>query len=153
MDSPVGTIHSRASVRGGSWPASTRRRICSRETLECVQFDIMTARSRASRNSSSAVDAKELRTQGASEREKKQMESKVLNQRSTHGFKGDRPDSPPPASGLLCQQDFRPRAHVPAKQPPAIVTPQLLRRADLQSLHAVMMERSRQSRRPRCSRP
>jgi hypothetical protein len=36
---------SKASVRGGSWPASTRRRSCSRETLECVQFDIATAKS------------------------------------------------------------------------------------------------------------
>jgi hypothetical protein len=32
-------------VRGGSWPASTRRRSCSRETLERVQFDILSARS------------------------------------------------------------------------------------------------------------
>jgi hypothetical protein len=32
-------------VSGGSWPASTRWRSCSRETLERVQFDIATARS------------------------------------------------------------------------------------------------------------
>jgi hypothetical protein len=50
----------------------------------------------------------------AQEREKKQMKSKVPNQRSTRGFKGDRPDSPPPAPGLLCQQDFRPRAWIRA---------------------------------------
>jgi hypothetical protein len=44
-DSPAGTIHSMASVRGGSWPASVRRRSCSRETLERVQFDISSAKS------------------------------------------------------------------------------------------------------------
>jgi hypothetical protein len=27
-----------ASMRGGSWPASTRRRSCSWETLERIQF-------------------------------------------------------------------------------------------------------------------
>jgi hypothetical protein len=32
-------------VRGGSWPASTRRRSYSRETLERVQFDISAAKS------------------------------------------------------------------------------------------------------------
>jgi hypothetical protein len=47
-DSSAGTIHSTASMRGGSWPASTRRRSCSRETLERVQFDIATAKSWAS---------------------------------------------------------------------------------------------------------
>jgi hypothetical protein len=35
-------------VTGGSWPTSTRRRSCSWESLECVQFDITTARSWAS---------------------------------------------------------------------------------------------------------
>jgi hypothetical protein len=33
-DSSAGTIHSTALVRGGNWPASTRRRSCSQETLE-----------------------------------------------------------------------------------------------------------------------
>jgi hypothetical protein len=47
-DSSAGTIHSTASVRGGSWPASTRRMSYSWETLERVQFDITTARPRAS---------------------------------------------------------------------------------------------------------
>jgi hypothetical protein len=36
------------------------------------------------------------------------MESKVPNQRSTHDFKGERPDSSSSASGPPCQQDFRP---------------------------------------------
>jgi hypothetical protein len=34
------------AVSGGSWPASTRRSSCSRDTLERVQFDIAAARSR-----------------------------------------------------------------------------------------------------------
>jgi hypothetical protein len=34
------------------------------------------------------MDAKELEAQGASMREKKQMESKVPNQRSTRGLRG-----------------------------------------------------------------
>jgi hypothetical protein len=40
--SSLGTLHSTASMSGRSWPASTRRRSCSRETLERVQFDIAT---------------------------------------------------------------------------------------------------------------
>jgi hypothetical protein len=44
-DLSAGTIHSMASVRGGSWPASTRRRSCSGETLERIQFDISTVKS------------------------------------------------------------------------------------------------------------
>jgi hypothetical protein len=44
-DSLAGTIHSMASVRGGSWPASTRRRSYSWEMLERVQFDISAAKS------------------------------------------------------------------------------------------------------------
>jgi hypothetical protein len=56
------------------------------------------------------VDAKEPGAQGESAREKKLMKSKVPNQRSTRGFKGDMPDSPPLAPGSPCQQDFRPRA-------------------------------------------
>jgi hypothetical protein len=39
-DSSPRTLHSTATVRGGSCPASTRRRSCSWETLERVQFDI-----------------------------------------------------------------------------------------------------------------
>jgi hypothetical protein len=38
------------------------------------------------------MDAKELGAQGASVREKKRIKSKVPNQRSTRGFKGDKPD-------------------------------------------------------------
>jgi hypothetical protein len=47
-DSSAGTIHLTASVRGRSWPTSTRWRSCSWETLELVQFDITTAWSWAS---------------------------------------------------------------------------------------------------------
>jgi hypothetical protein len=39
------------------------------------------------------VDEKELGAQGASTREKKRMKCKVPNQRSTRGFKGDKPSS------------------------------------------------------------
>jgi hypothetical protein len=35
-------------VRGGSWPASTRRRSCSRETVERAQLDIAPVKSQAS---------------------------------------------------------------------------------------------------------
>jgi hypothetical protein len=44
-DSSPGTFHSMAAVSGGSWPASTMRRSCLRETLERVQFDIAAAES------------------------------------------------------------------------------------------------------------
>jgi hypothetical protein len=44
-DSSPGTFHSTATVSGGSWPASTRRRSCSRETLEHVQFNIVVTES------------------------------------------------------------------------------------------------------------
>jgi hypothetical protein len=37
------------SVRGGSWHASTRRRSCSRETMERTQLDIALVKSRPSR--------------------------------------------------------------------------------------------------------
>jgi hypothetical protein len=40
MDSLPGTFHSTAAVSGESWPASTRRSSCSRDTLERVQFVI-----------------------------------------------------------------------------------------------------------------
>jgi hypothetical protein len=48
LNSSAGTIHSTASVRGGSWPASTRRRSCSRETVERAQLDIAPVKSQAS---------------------------------------------------------------------------------------------------------
>jgi hypothetical protein len=44
-------------------------------------------------------------------------------------------------------------ARAPAKQPPTCATPRFPRNADLQSLRAVMMGRSRPSRRPRCPHP
>jgi hypothetical protein len=44
-------------------------------------------------------------------------------------------------------------AHSPVKQPPTRVMPWFLRNTDLQSLRAIMMERSCWSRRPRCPRP
>jgi hypothetical protein len=50
-------------------------------------------------------------------------------------------------------ETFAPRARPPAEQPPATATPQFPRDADLHSLCAVMMERSRLSRLPRCPRP
>jgi hypothetical protein len=100
------------------------------------------------------VDAKELGAQGASAREKKQIESKVPNQRSMHDFKG---------IGLTLHFQHRARrvsktfahnhARAPTKQPPATAMPRFPRDADLQSLRAVMTEWSRRSRRPRCPRP
>jgi hypothetical protein len=97
MDSSAGTIHSTASVRGGSWPASTRRRSCSWETLERIQFDITVAKSRASwkREQWRHYGGERTRsTKGECEREKKLMEGKVPNQRPMRGFKGDRLFSP-----------------------------------------------------------
>jgi hypothetical protein len=78
---------------------------------------------------------------------------KVPNQRSTCGFKGGRHDPLPSKPSLPCQRDFHPRAHAPTKQPPACATPRFPRNTDLQSLRAVIMERSPQSRRPRCLHP
>jgi hypothetical protein len=55
------------------------------------------------------VKAKELRAQGASARKKgSERKSKVPNQRSTRGFKGDRPDSSSSVSGSPCQQNLHP---------------------------------------------
>jgi hypothetical protein len=36
-----------AAVSGGSWPASTRRGSCSRDTLERVQFNITVVKAQA----------------------------------------------------------------------------------------------------------
>jgi hypothetical protein len=47
IDSSPGTFDSTVAVSGGSWPASTRRRSCSREMLERVQFNITAAESMA----------------------------------------------------------------------------------------------------------
>jgi hypothetical protein len=96
---------------GGSWSASTRRRSCSRETLERAQFEITTTKSRASweRKRQRRCGCKRTRSsRGKREGERKQTESKVPNQHLTRGFKGDRPDSPSSASAPPCQQDFRP---------------------------------------------
>jgi type IV secretory pathway VirJ component len=65
-------------VRGGSWPASTRWRSCSRETLERVQFDITTAKARASWKCKRRRRCGCKRTRssrGKREREKKQKKS------------------------------------------------------------------------------
>jgi hypothetical protein len=98
-------------VRGGSWPASTGRRSCSRETLERAQFDITTAKSRASweRKRRQRCGCERTRSsRGKREGERKRTENKFPNQHSTRGFKGVRPDSSSSASGPSCQQDFRP---------------------------------------------
>jgi hypothetical protein len=47
IDSSPRTFHFTAAVNGGSWPSSMRRRSCSRDTFECVPFDIAVAESRA----------------------------------------------------------------------------------------------------------
>jgi hypothetical protein len=46
MYSSPGTFHSIAAVSRESWPASTRWRSCSWDTLELLQFDIAAAGSR-----------------------------------------------------------------------------------------------------------
>jgi hypothetical protein len=46
-DASSGTFHSTAVLSRRSWPASTRWRSCSWDTLERVQFDIAAAESRA----------------------------------------------------------------------------------------------------------
>jgi hypothetical protein len=46
-DSSPGTLHSTVAVSGGSWPALTRRRSYSQDTLERVQFDIAATKARA----------------------------------------------------------------------------------------------------------
>jgi hypothetical protein len=107
-------------VRGGSWPASRRRRSCLWETLECVQFDITAAKSRAGwkhKQRRRCGWGRTRSTKGERERKKKQMEGKVPNQRTTRGFKGGRPNPPPPPSvpGPPCQQDFHLRACVPRR--------------------------------------
>jgi hypothetical protein len=76
MDSSAGTIHSTVSVRGGSWPTSTRRRSFLWETLERVQFDITTVRSWASwkrRQRQCCGCGRTRSAKGKRERKKKQM--------------------------------------------------------------------------------
>jgi hypothetical protein len=60
-DSSPGTFHSMAAVSGGNWPTSTRRRSCSRDTLERVQFDTTqrSLRRAGSTKSGGAADARE----------------------------------------------------------------------------------------------
>jgi hypothetical protein len=161
-DSSAGTIHSTASVRGAAGPprrdegvARGRRWSVSSSTLRRQSLGRA-----GSASSDDTVDAKELGAQGASTREKKRMKCKVSKQRTTCGFKGDRPDSPPLAPGPPSQQDFRPHTRAPRRNNRsqslcglAAMTSRFPRDADLQSLCAVMMERSRQSRQPICPRP
>jgi hypothetical protein len=104
-DSSAGTIHSTASVREGSWPTSTRRRSCSRETVQCTQFDIAPVKFWASREHERRRRDEGERTRssrGKREGEEKQAESEVPNQRSTRVLKGDRPDSSSSALGPPC---------------------------------------------------
>jgi hypothetical protein len=77
-------------VSGGNWPASTRRRSCSRDTLERVQFDIAAAESQAGweRKKRRHCGCKRARRAGCERERKKTMGSKVLNPCPTHGFKG-----------------------------------------------------------------
>jgi hypothetical protein len=56
-------------------------------------------------------------------------------------------------SGPPFQRNIRPRARALAKQAPTHTTPRSPRSADLQHPRAVMMERSRPSRRPKCPHP
>jgi hypothetical protein len=94
----------------------------------------------------------ELGAQRASARERRsRWEGKILNQRSMRGFKGSRSDSTPSAPGPPCQREFCPCARTLAKQPPTRGSPRFPQDVDLQSLSAVMMERSRLSR-PRDAR-
>jgi hypothetical protein len=68
----AGTIHSTASMRGGSWPAS-RREGAARGRCWCVPSSTSRRRSLGRAGSASGggdVDAKELRAQGASVKEK-----------------------------------------------------------------------------------
>jgi hypothetical protein len=111
MDSSAGAIHSTTSVRGGSWPASTRRRSYSQETVERAQLDIASVKSRASRERKQRrrYEGKRIQSsRGKREGEERRAESEVPDQRSTRGFKGYRPDSSSSVSGPPCQQDFCP---------------------------------------------
>jgi hypothetical protein len=90
MDSSPGTLHSTVAVSGGSWPASTRRRSYSRDTLECVQFNIATAESQAGweRKKWWHCGCKRAQRAGCEPERKKLMGSKVLNLCPTRSFKG-----------------------------------------------------------------
>jgi hypothetical protein len=67
-------------------------------------------------------------------------------------LKGGTLDSSPPKPGPPFSETFA-HTRAPAKQSPTRATPRSLRNTDLQSLRAVMMERSRRSRHPKCPRP
>jgi hypothetical protein len=76
-DSSPGTFHSTTAVSGGSWAASTRRRSCSRDTLEHVRFNIAAAESRAGwkRKKRWRCGCERARKEGC-ERERKKMMGK-----------------------------------------------------------------------------
>jgi hypothetical protein len=79
--------------------------------IGAAQLDITPKKSRASweRKWRRRCGGERTRSsRGKREGERKQTESKVLNQRSTRGFKGDRTDSSSSAPSPPCQQDFRP---------------------------------------------
>jgi hypothetical protein len=152
MNSSPGTFHSTAVVSGGSWPASTRRRSCSRETLARVQFDIVAAESRASWRHKKRWCCRCERTRRAEgECERKKMMGKQS------------PEPAPDAQGGSATLHLQHRAQrvsetftracTPVKQPPTRVTPRFAWNMDMQCLRAVMMEWSRPSCRARCLRP
>jgi hypothetical protein len=89
-DSSPRTFHSTAAVSGGSWPALMRRRSCSRDTSEHIQFDNTAAESRTGWECKMwrHCGCKRARRAGCKRERKKIMGSKVLNLCPTHGFKG-----------------------------------------------------------------
>jgi hypothetical protein len=125
-DSSLGTFHSKGVVGGGSCPASIRRRSCSRETLERVQFDICssgvldgleaqgTAALRMRKNSERGGQARE-------EEEDGKAKSRTSTQHAV--LKGaDQPltfDTRPAVLAGLSPT----RARASAKQPPTRATP------------------------------
>jgi hypothetical protein len=79
--------------------------------------------------------------------------STVLNPCLTRGFKGTSAAPRLRRRALRVSALSPTRMHTQAKQPPIRVTPRSPWNTDLQRLCAVMMERSRPSRRPKCPCP
>jgi hypothetical protein len=98
------------------------------------------------------VDVDELEAQTASARGRSKWGGKVLNQRSARGLKGADLTPHLRSRARRVSKTFA-HACAPAKQSPTRAVPRFPQNMDLQTLCAVMMERSHRPRRPRCPRP
>jgi hypothetical protein len=87
-------------------------------------------------------------------REEEEADGEAKSQTSTRrAVLKDAGLTPHLRSRARCVSETFAHARAPAKQSPICTTTRSPRNTDLPSLRAVMMERSRRSRRPKCPRP